>query len=164
MQKNDFIIIRGTRCYFIDNIKFLIRTGIIVGYDNIKRTVTIKSKSFSNEYEVVYRNRDYIWFDLEKCLLWLTDYLRTKKTMGKFKVMDLSSQLDGINKTFNLSSKIKDNYTIYMNGLRQDRNDFIIDDNELKITLLFDYTPTTEDTLVIEYWEEEEIIYDISHN
>ena len=156
MHKNDFIIIRGTRCYFIDANTFIIRTGVIVGYDNISSQITIKVKNNFNEYDVVYRNRDYIWFDLEECLLWLTNYLRDSG-MLTIKVMNLTSQLNGINKVFKLKETLGDKYTIFLNGLRQDRYDYIVDDSNLTLTSLSNDIPTQKDTLIIEYWKTSEL-------
>ena len=156
MHKNDFIIIRGTRCYFIDANTFIIRTGIIVGYDNISRRVTLKVKNNFDSYDVLYRNRDYIWFDLEECLLWLTDYLRDSG-MLTIKVMDLTSQLNGTNNVLKLQETLGDKYTIFLNGLRQDRNDYEVDNNNLTLTLLFNTIPSSKDTLIIEYWKTSEL-------
>ncbi len=156
MHKNDFIIIRGTRCYFIDANTFIIRTGIIVGYNNTLGQVTIKVKNNSNEYDVIYRNRDYIWFDLEECLLWLTNYLRDSG-MLTIKVMNLTSQLNGVNNIFKLRESLGDKYTIFLNGLRQDRYDYIIDNDNLTITSLSSDIPSQKDTLIIEYWKSSEL-------
>lgn len=158
MPYNDFIILRKTKCYFVDYNNFIIRMGIIVGYDNINDTVHIKSKNYKYGYDILYRNRKHIWFDLEECLLWLNEYLRNESGMGEFKVMELTSQLNGIDTEYKINEPIGDRYTIYLNGLRQDRNDFEINDQTLIIKVLFEYIPTSNDTLSIEYWKPNEII------
>lgn len=148
--KNDFIVLNRTECYFIDWTNMVIGIGTIIAYDNIHRRVTIKHQIHPNEYVILYRARDYIWFRLEEALKWFNDYLRDYG-MIRLAVMDLSNQLDGHTTTFNLSEPIYSNYTIYLNGLRQDRNDFVVDNVNLILTMNADYIPTSDDTLSIEY-------------
>lgn len=156
MQKSDFFIIGGTRCYFIDANTFIIRTGILIGYDNVIDRATIKVKNHLNDYDIVYRNREYVWFDLEECLIWLTNYLRDSG-MLTIKVMDLTYQLNGVDNVFKLNEALGDKYTIFLNGLRQDRYDYIVDDNNLTLTLQTTNIPTSKDTLIIEYWKSSEL-------
>lgn len=156
MQKSDFFIIGGTRCYFIDANTFIIRTGILIGYDNVIDRATIKVKNYLNDYDIVYRNREYVWFDLEECLIWLTNYLRDSG-MLTIKVMDLTYQLNGVDNVFKLNETLGDKYTIFLNGLRQDRYDYIVDDNNLTLTLQTTNIPTSKDTLIIEYWKSSEL-------
>lgn len=162
-KKNDFIVLGKTQCYFIDWVNLRICIGEIIAYNNINRTVTIRCKYNYNpilkdyEYIIVYRGRDYIWFRLECALEWFNNYLRDYG-MISLKVMDLTDQLDGIKTTFNLSRKIGRNYTIYINGLRQNRENFIIDDNNHTITVVdLDEIPNQHDILTIEYLQVEDV-------
>lgn len=158
IKKNDFIVLGRTECYFIDWVNMRIGVGTIIAYNNINRTVTIQYKiNKPNEWILVYRGRDYIWFRLECALAWFNDYLRDWG-MIQLKVMDLTNQLDGVKTTLTLSERIGENYTIYLNGLRQNRENFIIDNDNLTITMVdLDMIPTEEDILSIEYLKKEDI-------
>ena len=152
--KNDFIVLRGTRCYFIDAETLLVRIGTIVGYNNLTHVVTIRVKRShtKNEYDLIYRTRPYIWFDLEHCLMWLTEFLRNAGLL-QIKVMDLSDQLDGSTSILNTTEEIGDKYTIYLNGLRQNREDYVIDDENGILEILISPIPNSHDKLTIEYWK-----------
>ena len=150
VKKNDFIVLNRTECYFIDWVNMVIGIGRIIAYDNINRQVTIEYKLGHNNYILVYRSRDYIWFRLEYALQWFNDYLKDYG-MVNLKIQDLSSQLDGVRRTFTLTEYIGENYTIFLNGLRQDREDFIVDEDNHTITMNTEYIPNEDDTLSIEY-------------
>lgn len=158
IKKNDFIVLGRTECYFIDWVNMRIGVGTIIAYDNINRTVTIQYKiNKPNDWILVYRSRDYIWFRLECALAWFNDYLRDWG-MIQLKVMNLTDQLDGVKTTLTLSERIGENYTIYLNGLRQNRENFIIDNDNLTVTMVdLDMIPTEEDILSIEYLKKEDI-------
>lgn len=151
---NDFIELGRTTCYFIDMEEYLILTGVIIGYDNLRNLVTIlyKIPGSENQYEIIYRQRPYIWFILEECLIWLNKYLE-EQAMPKLYVMNLSDQLDGVNDTLETTDKIGDTYTIYLNGLRQNREDYTIDDDNKQIKLLIEPIPNQNDIFTIEYWK-----------
>lgn len=158
IKKNDFIVLGRTECYFIDWVNMRIGEGTIIAYDNINRTVTIQYKiNKPNDWILVYRSRDYIWFRLECALAWFNNYLRDWG-MIQLKVMNLTDQLDGVKTTLTLSERIGENYTIYLNGLRQNRENFIIDNDNLTVTMVdLDMIPTEEDILSIEYLKKEDI-------
>ena len=158
IKKNDFIVLGRTECYFIDWVNMRIGVGTIIAYDNINRTVTIQYKiNKPNDWILVYRSRDYIWFRLECALTWFNNYLRDWG-MIQLKVMNLTDQLDGVKTTLTLSERIGENYTIYLNGLRQNRENFIIDNDNLTVTMVdLDMIPTEEDILSIEYLKKEDI-------
>lgn len=158
IKKNDFIVLGRTECYFIDWVNMRIGVGTIIAYDNINRTVTIQYKiNKPNDWVLVYRGRDYIWFRLECALAWFNNYLRDWG-MIQLKVMNLTDQLDGVKTILTLSERIGENYTIYLNGLRQNRENFIIDNDNLTVTMVdLDMIPTEEDILSIEYLKKEDI-------
>lgn len=159
IKKNDFIVLGRTQCYFIDWVNMKISTGEIIAYNNINRTVTIRCKynNTSNEYITIYRGRDYIWFRLEHALKWFNDYLRDMGMLS-IKIMNLTDQLDGTKTVLNLSQRLGNNYTIYLNGLRQNRENYIIDDENLTITMVdLDEIPNQNDILTIEYLQAQEV-------
>lgn len=149
---NDFITIGRTVCYFIDYETYRICTGTIVKYNNLNGLITIRYKNDKNNYILLYRSRPYIWFVLEDCLIWLNKYLE-ENAMPKLHVMNLSDQLDGVKDTLTTTDKIGDTYTIYLNGLRQNREDYVIDDMNNQIKLLIEPLPSKDDILTIEYWK-----------
>ena len=151
---NDFIELGRTTCYFVDMEEYRILTGVINGYDNLRNLVTIlyKIPGSENQYEIIYRQRPYIWFILEECLIWINKYLE-ENAMPKLYVMNLSDQLDGVKNTLETTDTIGDTYTIYLNGLRQNREDYTIDDDNKQIKLLFEPLPNQNDILTIEYWK-----------
>ena len=157
IKKNDFIILGRTECYFVDWTNKTIGVGTIVAYNNIERIVTIQYKvRHPNEYVTLYRSRDYIWFKLEEALEWYNDYLRDTG-MLLLKVMDLTEQLDGSTTTYRLSERIGESYTIYLNGLRQNRENFIVDNDNLTVTIEdLDFIPDERDILSIEYLQKED--------
>lgn len=148
---SDFITIGRTTCYFIDNNTYQILTGVIVNYNNFNGVIKILYKIDKNNYQEVYRNRDYIWFCIEDCLLYLTNFLK-ENVMPRLNVINLSDQLDGTTNILKIPNTISDSYTIYLNGLRQNREDFVINNNDLTITILFTPIPDKSDILTIEYW------------
>lgn len=148
---NDFITIGRTTCYFIDNNTYQILTGVIMNYNNFNGLIKISYKVGKNEYIDIYRNRDNIWFCLEDCLLYLNEFLK-ENVMPRLQVIDLSDQLDGTTNILKIPNTISDSYTIYLNGLRQNREDFIINNIDLTLTILFEPIPNKPDILTIEYW------------
>lgn len=148
---NDFITIGRTTCYFIDNNTYQILTGVIMNYNNFNGVVKISYKKDKNNYDEVYRNRDNIWFCLEDCLLYLNEFLK-ENVMPRLNVINLSDQLDGTTNILKIPNTISDSYTIYLNGLRQNREDFVINNIDLTLTILFEPIPNKPDILTIEYW------------
>lgn len=148
---NDFITIGRTTCYFIDNNTYQILTGVIMNYNNFNGVVKISYKIDKNNYGEVYRNRDNIWFCLEDCLLYLNEFLK-ENVMPRLNVINLSDQLDGTTNILKIPNTISDSYTIYLNGLRQNREDFVINNIDLTLTILFEPIPNKPDILTIEYW------------
>lgn len=154
---NDFITINRTTCYFILDEVFQVASGVIVGYNNFNGTIKIRYKQEGNSYIILYRSRDRIWFTYNDCLLWLNEWLR-EHIMPKIYIMDLSSQLDGVKNVINLTEAITDSYTIYLNGLRQNRENYVIDNENLTLTIYIDPLPESTDVLTIEYWKRDESV------
>lgn len=154
---NDFITINRTTCYFILDEVFQVASGVIVGYNNFNGTIKIRYKQEGNNYIILYRSRDRIWFTYNDCLLWLNEWLR-EHIMPKIYIMDLSPQLDGVKNVINLTEAITDSYTIYLNGLRQNRENYVIDNENLTLTIYIDPLPESTDVLTIEYWKRDESV------
>lgn len=154
---NDFITINRTTCYFILDEVFQVASGVIVGYNNFNGTIKIRYKQKGNSYIILYRSRDRIWFTYNDCLLWLNEWLR-EHIMLKIHIMDLSSQLDGVKNVINLTEAITNSYTIYLNGLRQNRENYVIDNENLTLTIYIDPLPESTDVLTIEYWKRDESV------
>lgn len=152
MNRNDFIILGRTTCYFIEGQTNLIQVATIIKYDNYNGMITLRYKQLENYYTIIYRPRNRIWFDLKECLLFLVDYIKGEN-MYLLEAMNLSDQLDGSTNILSLEESIGDRYTIYLNGLRQNREDYIVDNTRLELTMLIDPIPNQDDILTIEWWK-----------